>query len=335
MSRFLVLSTFALASLASVMTSSCGDSSPAAATGPLTSAGGAGGLTGDAAMGSGGIVSSNGGSSSDGGASSDGGSPSNGGASSNGGAGMGTGGTPPVACTTDGQCAAPTPHCDTAGGFCVQCLGDPNCPMGQTCNTTTHRCVQCKTSGDCPNTTPYCDPDGQCVRCLTNDNCAQQNPPPGSPTLVCNQQSHTCITGCLDDAGCAQSFRGRKCDLQTNQCVQCLANSDCSTGSDGGQLVICTTTHTCTPGCASDADCPQNRRHCNTTTSLCVQCGSSADCGTTAPYCLTDNGTCVGCLTDANCANSGGVCNQQFHFCLCTMTSQCPQGMQCVRGQCF
>jgi hypothetical protein len=45
---------------------------------------------------------------------------------------------------------------------------------------------------------------------------------------------------------------------------------------------------------------------------------------------------CVACLTDANCANSGGMCNQQFHVCgACTQTSDCPQGQQCFRGQCF
>lgn len=339
MTRFFALSTIAACVVAG-MTSSCGDSEPAKTSGASTGVGGGldmGGAFGDGSISTGGESTSTGGASGGGGTPVGGGGP-NAGGSSAGGASSGTGGAPPVPCSTDGDCANPNPYCDTAARVCVRCLGDANCPNGETCNTTTHRCVQCATSGDCPNSSPYCDPDGRCVDCLTHDNCAPQNPAPGSPTLVCSPQ-HTCVPGCTENSQCQAPFgQARVCDTTTNQCVQCVTNTDCAAGGDAGRPTLCTAQHTCTLGCNADDDCAQNptRRHCDTATSLCVQCASSADCGQQAPYCFTDTGSCVACLTDANCANAGGVCNQQLHFCGCTQSSDCPQGQQCgFNGRCF
>src|SRR5947207_2764288 len=69
-----------------------------------------------------------------------------------GGAGPGAGGTPPTTCTSSGNCAAPTPYCDTAGGICVECMGDANCGAfgaRSACNMTTHQCVQCTADANC------------------------------------------------------------------------------------------------------------------------------------------------------------------------------------------
>jgi Cys-rich repeat protein len=338
MIRFFSFSTVA-AGFVALTTASCGDSEPAKATGPATGVGGglnAGGTTlGDGAVSTGGAATSSGGVSGGGGGLAGGGSGAGGAPA--GGASAGTGGSPPVSCASDGDCANPNPYCDTTARVCVRCLGDANCPNGETCNTTTHRCVECATSGDCPNTSPYCDADGRCVDCLTHENCGGQNPGPGVPTMVCSPQ-HTCVPGCTESSQCQSPFgQANVCDTTTNECVQCLTNADCGGGGDAGRPIICTSQHTCTPGCNGDEDCAQNatRRHCNTATSLCVQCASSADCGQQAPYCFTDTGTCVACLTDQNCANAGGVCNQQFHVCACTQNSDCPQGQQCFGGRCF
>jgi Cys-rich repeat protein len=336
MTRFLALSMVA-ACLVAGLTSSCGDSEPAKSNSPATGVGGgfnAGGAFGDGSVSTGGEATSNGGASGGGGVLVGG---SNAGGASAGGASAGTGGAPPVPCSADGDCANPNPYCDTAARVCVRCLGDANCPNGETCNTTTHRCVQCATSGDCPNSSPYCDTDGRCVDCLTHENCTPQNPGPGAPTMVCNQQ-HTCVPGCTESSQCQAPFgQTRVCDTTSYQCVQCVTSADCGGGGDAGRPTLCTAQHTCTLGCNGDDDCAQNptRRHCDTATSLCVQCASSADCGQQAPYCFTDTGTCVTCLTDANCANSGGVCNQQFHICACTQSSDCQQGQQCFNGRCF
>jgi Cys-rich repeat protein len=337
MTRFLALSTVA-ACFVAVMTSSCGDSEPAKTNSPATGVGGGvnagGSALGDGSISTGGAVTTSGGASGVGGAPAGGGGA---GGAAAGGAPAGTGGTPPVPCSSDGDCANPNPYCDTAARVCVRCLGDANCPTGETCNTTTHRCVECATSGDCPNSSPYCDPDGRCVDCLTHENCAPQNPGPGVPTMVCSPE-HTCVPGCTENSQCQGPFgQAQVCDTATNQCVQCVTSADCAGGGDAGRPVLCTAQHTCTLGCNGDDDCAQNqtRRHCNTATSLCVQCASSADCGQQAPYCFTDTGMCVTCLTDANCANSGGVCNQQFHICGCAQSSDCPQGQQCFGGRCF
>jgi Cys-rich repeat protein len=337
MTRYLALSTVA-ASVVAFMTSSCGDSGTNQTNSGVMGAGGSSGSSADGSVASGGALPGGGGSTGDGRVPVGGGGSTAGAGGSSAGS-TGTGGAPPVPCTSDGDCSTPNPHCDTAGAVCVQCLADANCPNGETCNTTTHRCVECQTSGDCPNSSPYCDPDGRCVDCLTNENCAPQNPQPGGPTLVCSQQSHTCIPGCTESSQCQTQFgQARVCDTTTNQCVQCVTANDCNGGVDAGRPFVCTLQHTCTLGCNTTADCAQNqtRRTCDTATHLCVQCSTSADCGQNNPYCFTGTGTCVACLTDANCANSGGVCNQQFHFCGCTSSADCPQGMQCnFNGRCF
>ncbi|WP_433932680.1 DUF3344 domain-containing protein [Sorangium cellulosum] len=61
------------------------------------------------------------------------------------------GGTPPTEvvideCETDAQCAAPTPHCETAG--------------------TPNTCVECLTDAHCGPLTPTCDPDGNTCECV-------------------------------------------------------------------------------------------------------------------------------------------------------------------------
>ncbi|WP_437927817.1 DUF3344 domain-containing protein [Sorangium sp. So ce291] len=64
------------------------------------------------------------------------------------------GGVPPTEvlvdeCETDAQCAAPTPHCDTAAtpNACVECLTDAQCgPLTPTCDADDNTCV-CVPSG--------------------------------------------------------------------------------------------------------------------------------------------------------------------------------------------
>jgi hypothetical protein len=54
------------------------------------------------------------------------------------------------ACTTNDQCAAPTPVCDTSGGTCVECVQSDQCPAERpTCDITTHTCGQCTVDADC------------------------------------------------------------------------------------------------------------------------------------------------------------------------------------------
>ena len=81
------------------------------------------------------------------------------------------------ACTSDGQCAFPTPYCNTTGGYCVQCLSTANCANNQNgdhvCDTSTDTCVECLADTDCTDPQqPRCYAgDHRCVECLTNADC--------------------------------------------------------------------------------------------------------------------------------------------------------------------
>ena len=81
------------------------------------------------------------------------------------------------ACTSDAQCAAPVPYCNTQAGYCVQCLSSTNCannPNGNfICDTTTDTCVECLANTDCKDPQqPYCFAgQHRCVECLANANC--------------------------------------------------------------------------------------------------------------------------------------------------------------------
>jgi hypothetical protein len=67
-----------------------------------------------------------------------------------------------TACTTNDQCAAPTPICDP-GNVCVECLQNDQCSGAKpTCDTTMHACRACAADADCDST--VCDvPTGMCV----------------------------------------------------------------------------------------------------------------------------------------------------------------------------
>lgn len=79
-------------------------------------------------------------------------------------------------CTSDAQCHAPLPKCDTQDGYCVQCLASTDCTnatTGHVCNTSTDRCVECAQDSDCATAQrPKCNTNVDiCVQCLTNADC--------------------------------------------------------------------------------------------------------------------------------------------------------------------
>ena len=97
------------------------------------------------------------------------------------GGGSDTGGGP---CTSNDQCSAPTPICDTAGDQCVECLQNDQCSAANpTCDTAMHTCRACAADSDCDSA--VCDvPTGMCV--------AEANVLYVSPT---GQDAGTCTKG--------------------------------------------------------------------------------------------------------------------------------------------
>jgi hypothetical protein len=81
-------------------------------------------------------------------------------------------------CTTDAQCGAPTPHCNTTASTCVQCLTNPDC-AGTTTPICTNggRCVECTVNTDCTKPgVPFCGDGKTCVQCVDDNQCPAATP---------------------------------------------------------------------------------------------------------------------------------------------------------------
>jgi MYXO-CTERM domain-containing protein len=252
------------------------------------------------------------------------------------------GGLSECTCTSDAQCAAPTPRCENPPGVCVQCLTGADCG-GTTpvCDTTTHTCGPCTSDAQCGGATPYCAPAGDplagsCVACVTDAECDGS---PNSKTPICDKSGGAstdtcracgsnaecttaslepvCVTGGAHAGQCAQCAGNTDCTSATpvcldtgatNQCVQCTTDASCS-----GKTPVCnTTTHACGP-CTSDADCTAPTPACQTSGTLageCTQCSATnaSQCKGPIPVCNVVTGTCVGCNTNADCAAPAPIC---------------------------
>lgn len=115
--------------------------------------------------------------------------------------------------------------------------------------------------------------------------------------------------GCLGDTNCSG---GRKCDLETNSCVACLEDADCTL-----------------PATAQ----------CNLTTHTCVACSTNTQCAQFAatPVCATEG--CVECTHEFQEACAGNVCNSTQHECTdraphtVDICGECVSDDDCLAGQ--
>jgi hypothetical protein len=129
---------------------------------------------------------------------------------------------PQGGCTTDTDCAAPTPKCDTTTSTCVACVTSADCSgTTPTCDTTTGTCHACATNADCSGTTPICNAtSGACAQCATNADCSNAAP-------VCT--SGTC-GGCTSSSDCHDPTHPQ-CNTGTGACTASAAGGG---GADGG-----------------------------------------------------------------------------------------------------
>lgn len=160
-------------------------------------------------------------------------------------------------------------------------------------------------------------------------------------------------------SGCEDATHGI-CDVATNMCVQCLADTDCKPFIAAG--TICEPDHTCgcamdtscaganagtkcLPtshcGCAGPEDCKGNARGpaCAPKTQACG-CGVDQDCvaiGSPFPRCHPNDGQCVECLTNGDCKDpDNAACYQPDGFCTqCVVDADCKAsslGKHCTQG---
>lgn len=166
-----------------------------------------------------------------------------------------------TSCTADSACAAPTPVCDTAKGYCVsgtaKCTSDANCATsttGKKCNTTS----------------------GACVACLANTDCD------AAKNETCDTATNTCKapTGCSDSKTCYTAVAKTYCGEKGQACKAAPArtcanmfsseqsmNADWDGNAEG--MVIwdikeierkstnnCVEYYSGNPSCSDNSDCP-------------------------------------------------------------------------------
>ena len=164
---------------------------------------------------------------------------------------------------------------------------------------------RCALDGDCAGRAEgaVCEvATGRCVRCLaTADTC-----PAGQ---FCLSGSNTCAPGCRNDEGCAAgatdagTSSGRRCDVATRACVECLADDHCPSGT------LCVG-NLCVMGCNATRACPAGQACCS---GACVDTQSNiAACGACDRRCTIPNGasSCLnGNCTVASCTAPFADCN--------------------------
>jgi Cys-rich repeat protein len=185
----------------------------------------------------------------------------------------------------------------------------------------------------------------------------------GSHTF--NDAGHACVTD--DDCGRALGH----CDPGSGVCVECLADSHCSTYLCDATLHACITcdrttfchaplfcddddrrcvqcrsaadckvgeacvaeAHACAARCASPADCSgSDRPICAAAAGVCVECASNTDCaGGPSFLCDLRTGSCVECLMDSDCQE--GHCTTRERRCVeCLTNADCSDGKTCLQS---
>ncbi|MDB4929645.1 MAG: uncharacterized protein JWM10_2129, partial [Myxococcaceae bacterium] len=191
---------------------------------------------------------------------------------------------------------------------------------------------------------------GRCVQCVAGaDTC-----PAGS---YCVAGSNVCARGCRNDEGCAAGLGsdggagpGRRCDLTTRACVECVTDEHCPAGTlcVGNACVVgCTAARACPAGqsCCSGAcvDPLANTSHCGACDNRCnlpratVACmnGVCAVAGCAAPYDNCDADAANGCEANtqsdlAHCGACGAACPARANATSACTAGAC--GFTCAAG---
>ena len=225
-----------------------------------------------------------------------------------------------VNCTADADCGGY--WCDAETHGCVQCRTDTDCASSSAGPWCRWDFCECETDADCSKSpdgvkcTSYqrcgCEVDADCKAssapkcyykmlcgCETDAQCTV------APYSRCAQTSAYsgylhCREPCTSDADCTDEWSLlSRCKLPDAKCVQCLGDSDCSSGSS---------------------------KYCLLASNICVECRSDLDCaGSSRPLCLVSTGKCVTCTTDQDCAKSedGRACDAASGRCTCRTDADC------------
>ena len=221
-------------------------------------------------------------------------------------------------CTSDAHCNHfPTlPHCDSSIGECFACVTSSHCsadPLLSRCNITVHECAVCESNNDCTHFSSMSR-----TKCKAEYGCVE----------------------CLENADCSKTEAASYCDLSTNTCKLCNADSDCDHFAPDKPYCVPTVGVGCSK-CGDNSHCDYTKAVCSSSTYTCEACSEDTDCDLYAdinrPRCFS--GVCKQCATATDCDPTTPICNAQGFCQPCTSDSQCLSSAwglpKCSNGQCY
>ncbi len=135
------------------------------------------------------------------------------------------------------------------------------------------------------------------------------------------------VPECTSDGQCSS---GKICVNQT--CVQGPECSLATEASDCGEGRICSLNNICVSGCRSDNTCGEGNI-CSSNKTCVPGCRDDTVCGD-GKICNA-NLTCVnGCRTNEQCPADNPICSPNNKCVICTNSSQCGTGEQCLGNSC-
>lgn len=218
------------------------------------------------------------------------------------------------------------PTCSQVGGACSKCLIPKDCGEGLTCVKIGKEKVCAPTCGGgstCPANSSCATFAAGITACAFGAAACSYSDPPAAACAGCPGK---CVAGqcveCLNDSQCASgsaciagtfTCAKDKCPadkpqkLVTGQCVECTNDTHCAASSVG-------------PKCIGNACAPA------------TQTNECAVCKDPYPGCVEINGTwsCVECATDDDCkAKNKGTCSSKTYTCSATTSGTGPTSGSC------
>jgi len=248
-------------------------------------------------------------------------------------------------CTSNSQCPASKPICDTNDGDCVGCLHTSQCPSGDICLDT--QCVpSCGGGAACTGGASCCN--GGCVDEGTNPNdCGGCNNPCATGSClggICQPPAGCSTNGCTNGNLCCNDVCvGSETIAHCGSCTNiCNSDDTCNNGTCVGSIM---TTCNGGPACFGSETCCDFG--CTDTTSDMNNCGGCNEPCECPPgiECACVDSQCVGmgppqCFNGQICTGNDSCCDNG-----CTDTNtdpnncsqcgfQCATGDTCVQGNC-
>jgi len=160
------------------------------------------------------------------------------------------------------------------------------------------------------------EPDGGAdAGCTTDSDC-------GIASLRCHSSLGQCVE-CLADQDCSDTDAPH-CDAALLRCVRCTSDADCAAGSRCDAVE-----RSCAPTCETAQDCVAAHA-CND--GVCVACDRDVECrenDAVHPVCSASGLACVNCREDAQCPQLE-FCDVLSGRCVdCLSSADCSEGALC------